>query len=62
MTLRTLAQARLWISCVTGAPLPAMSMQQTLRSGEVLCDLANALQQGVVPKVRALYVAHVRHT
>jgi len=44
-------QARLWISAVLGEVLPATSMQQLLRSGELLCDLANKLQPDIVSKI-----------
>ena len=42
---------RTWVSCVTGTPLSEGPLQPSLRSGEVLCNLVNALQPGIVPKV-----------
>ena len=42
---------RTWLPCVTGLPLAAGPLQPQLRSGVVLCSLANAIRRGVVPRV-----------
>ena len=42
---------RTWVACVTGSPLPEGPLQPALRSGELLCDLINALKPGIVAKV-----------
>mmetsp|Transcript_9269 Transcript_9269/g.23072 ORF Transcript_9269/g.23072 Transcript_9269/m.23072 type:complete len:960 (+) Transcript_9269:32-2911(+) len=45
-------QAKVWISSLIPVPLPEEgSFQEQLRSGEVLCDLINAIRPGIVPKV-----------
>lgn len=44
------AASRVWISQVVGEPLGDASLQQALKSGVVLCRLANAIQPGVCKK------------
>ena len=44
-------QVLLWAECVVGRQLTHMSMHEALSSGEVLCDLANAIFPGVVTRI-----------
>jgi len=43
--------ARIWISCLTGRLVPDGPLQAALRSGELLCDMVNAIRSGIVPRV-----------
>ena len=45
------AQARTWLQCLLGIELPPGPLQPLLRSGELLCELVNAIKSGVVPKI-----------
>mmetsp|Transcript_6279 Transcript_6279/g.17601 ORF Transcript_6279/g.17601 Transcript_6279/m.17601 type:complete len:463 (-) Transcript_6279:376-1764(-) len=45
------ADAREWIEAVLGQPLGPGSLQEELKSGEVLCRLINVLKPGAVPKI-----------
>lgn len=40
------AEARKWIEAVTGTPLGEVSLQEALKSGITLCELANHIQPG----------------
>jgi len=43
-------QARMWVEAVVGVPI-AEPFHESLRTGEALCDLANAIRKGVIGKV-----------
>ena len=44
-------EAELWVTAVTGLESGGRELQAWLRSGVVLCQLANCLQAGLVPRV-----------
>jgi hypothetical protein len=44
-------EAELWVAAVTGRESGGRELQAWLRSGVVLCQLANCLQPGLVPRV-----------
>jgi len=48
------AEARTWIEAVLEEPLGTRSLQEELKSGEVLCRLANKIKPGVVAKISAM--------
>ena len=45
------AMAIWWIECVMGVRLRGKSLYEALSSGELLCDLINTVQPGLVPRI-----------
>ena len=44
-------QAICWVECMTGLPLAGQSVHSAFQSGEVLCDVVNRLQPGLITRV-----------
>jgi len=53
-------QARDWIAAVTGEPFPAGGFHQALKSGVLLCKVANKLKPGAIPKVNTNSMAFMQ--
>ena len=53
-------QARQWISVVAGEPFPAGTFQAALKSGVLLCKVANKLKPNAVPKVNMAGMAFMQ--
>ena len=47
-------QVRMWIECVLGIEFESANTQECLRSGVILCNLANSIQPGVIATVSGL--------
>ena len=50
MTSAMEAEARQWIEEMLGEKLGALSLQEELKDGIVLCRVVNAIEPGVCPK------------
>jgi hypothetical protein len=44
-------QAKLWIGCLLDVQVPSGPLQATLRSGEMLCEIINAIKPGMIAKL-----------